>query len=86
TSPVLRAVAAAGVSVVVIAVAAALTLVPALLGAGGIRRWRIRGLALVVVGGRLASLRSAFRWHLSRAYGPSIGQLFGFVELVFSRP
>ncbi|MER7754127.1 MMPL family transporter, partial [Kitasatospora sp. NPDC097643] len=37
TSPVLRAVAAAGVSVVVIAVAAALTLVPALLGFAGSR-------------------------------------------------
>lgn len=37
TSPVLRAVAAAGVSVVVIAVAAALTLVPALLGFAGQR-------------------------------------------------
>ncbi|MQS11752.1 MMPL family transporter [Streptomyces kaniharaensis] len=37
TSPVLRAVAAAGVSVVVIAVAAALTLVPALLGFAGTR-------------------------------------------------
>ncbi|GAA0655794.1 MMPL family transporter [Kitasatospora atroaurantiaca] len=37
TSPVLRAVAAAGVSVVVIAVAAALTLVPALLGFAGRR-------------------------------------------------
>ncbi|MDH6109908.1 RND superfamily putative drug exporter [Kitasatospora sp. MAP12-15] len=37
TSPVLRAVAAAGVSVVVIAVAAALTLVPALLGFAGKR-------------------------------------------------